>query len=81
METLCGLLNTPSPMSKTTYHDKRPANRDAYIEVANTSMLDASLEVRQHLPGDKFDDNTISDIDVSLDYHGRNEDMLERMVL
>ena len=73
METLCGFLNMPPLMSKTTYHDKRSAIHDAYIEVANTSMLDASVEVRQHLQGDK--------LMFFLTVHGRNEDMLRRMVL
>ena len=66
METLCGVLNIPPPMSKTTYHVKRPTIHDAYIEVSNTSMLYASVEGNQHLQGDKFDDNNISDIDASL---------------
>ena len=68
METLCGFLNMPPPMSRTAYHDKRPAIHDAYIEVSNTSMLDASVEVRQHLQGDKFDDNNITGIDAFIQY-------------
>ena len=68
METLCGFLNMPPPMSRTAYHDKRPAIHDAYIEVSNTSMLDASAEVRQHLQGDKFDDSNIIGIDAFIQY-------------
>ena len=57
-----------TPMSQTTHHDKPPVFHDTYIEVSNTSTLDASVEVCQHLQDDRFNENNISDIDPSLTF-------------
>ena len=43
MQTLCGYMNMPPPMSVTTYNDIINSIHN-YIEVANKSMQDAAQE-------------------------------------
>ena len=66
METFCGFMNMPNPMSKTTYGDKSPLIHDAYLSVCQKSMSDASTEIRKQLQ-ENFNSDALSDIDVSLD--------------
>ena len=67
METFCGFMNIPSPMSKSTFADKFSLLHDAYVSVSQTSMYNASLDVRKKIQGDGFKIDSPSDTDISVD--------------
>ena len=67
IETFCGFMNMPPPMTSKTYQETMEYVHPSYIEAANKSMKSASDEIREELLGDNFDEDTVVDVDISAD--------------
>ena len=67
VQTLCGYMNMPPPMSVTTYNDIINSIHNNYMEVANKSMQDDAQEIRQQELKDEYSEDAIVNIDISAD--------------
>ena len=67
VETLCGLMNMPPPMTSKTYQDTIEYMHPLYIESAEQSMKAAADDIRKELLGDDYDEETTVDVDISAD--------------
>ena len=52
LQTLCGFLNIPPPMTKKKFLETQSSVESAYIKVAEANMNAAATEVRK-VDGDK----------------------------
>ena len=56
----------PPPMNVTTYHETVSNMHSVYLEQAESSRIAAADEIRHEL-SDEYTDNSIADVDVSVD--------------
>ena len=67
IETLCGFMSMPPPMTSKTFQETMEYVHPFYIEAANKSMKVASGEIREELLGDNFDEDNCCAITVDVD--------------
>ena len=67
MERFCGFMNMQTPMSRSTYFEKKSKIHNAYVTVSQKSMTNAALENRKLKQEEDFQQDVVSDVDVSFD--------------
>ena len=65
METFCGFMNMPPPMTKKTYHKCIDDIHPIYMKCAANSMKQAAYELREVVLRDEFTDEAVADVDIS----------------
>ena len=61
METFCGFMNMPSPMTKKTYHKCIDDTHPLYMKCAANSMKQAADKLREVVLRDEFTDEAVAD--------------------
>ena len=61
METFCGFMNMPSPMTKKNYHKCIDDKHPLYMKCAANSMKQAADELREVVLRDEFTDEAVAD--------------------
>ena len=61
METFCGFMNMPSPMTKKTYHKCIDDTHPLHMKCAANSMKQAADELREVVLRDEFTDEAVAD--------------------
>ena len=67
IETFCGLMNMPPPMTVNTYHETIANMHPVYIESAEHSMKATADEIHKDVLGDDYTEEAVVDIDNSTD--------------
>ena len=67
METFCGFMNIPPPMTKTIYHKCIDDIHPLYMKCAADSMKQAADEFHEVVLRDEFTDEAFADVDISTD--------------
>ena len=76
METFCGFMNMPPPMTKKTYHKCIDDIHPLYMKCAANSMKQAADELREVVLRDEFSDEAVADVDISADGSWQKEGFL-----